>query len=232
MSEGKSIWWRDLLFIPLIVGLIVALFTFGLPKLFEKEKQITYEIDGPTTYLDKQSIGNVSVVVNGVPTSNLFSYKIHLWNSGDQPLKNLPVLVLFETELSEFKIFSVRHETKPSHEFGNIMQEDIDQKSKRFVIELLNPKDQDTISFLTNNSASLRLFAKLEGLRVKREKPQKEGPEFPITLIILAVVASLLSLVLKFIVTKSEEREHERLKATLKHLQQEKERESKETTHT
>jgi hypothetical protein len=232
MSEAKSIWWRDLLFIPLIVGLIVALFTFGLPKLFEKEKQITYEIDGPTTYLDKQSIGNVSVVVNGVPTSNLFSYKVHLLNSGDQPLKNLPVLVLFETDLSEFKIFSVRHETKPSHEFGNIMQEDIDHKSKRFVFELLNPKDQDTISFLTNNSASLKLFAKLEGLRVKGKKPQKGTTWFGITSTILAVVASLLSLLLRFIPTTSEKKHHERLRTTLKHFQWEKEKDSKETTHT
>ena len=228
MAEAKSRWWRDLLFIPLIVGLIVAAFTFGLPKLFEKEKQITYEIDGPTTYLDKQSIGNVSVVVNGVPTLSLFSYKVRLWNSGDQPLKNLPVLVLFETELvlGEFKIFSVGHETKPPHEFGNIMQEDIDQKSKRFIFDLLNPKDQDTISFLTNNSVPLKLYAKLEGLKVRWEKPENATKWWGIGSIVLAVVASLFSVVLK---TYSEylPKLLERLKTV---LQQKKEKESKETT--
>jgi hypothetical protein len=197
MTETKSRWWRDLLFIPLTVGLIVAAFTFGLPRFLEKEKQITYEIDGPTIYLDKRSIGNVSVVVNGVPASSLFSYKVRLWNSGDQPLKNLPVFVLFETELNDFKIFSVRHETNPLHEFGKIVQEDIDQKSKRFIFDLLNPKDQDTISFLTNSSVPLKLYSKLEGLKVKREKPEKTNKWWNIASILLAFFASFFSLALK-----------------------------------
>jgi hypothetical protein len=199
MADTKFLWWRDFLLIPLVVGLIIAVFIFGLPKIFEKGKQLSYEIDGPTTYLDKRSIGNVPVTVDGVPISILFSYKVRLWNSGDQPLKNLPVLVLFETELSGFKIFSVRHETQPPHEFGNIKQLYIDQKSKKLIFDLLNPEDQDTISLLTNNSVPLKLYAKLEGLKVievKLEKPEKATKWWGIASTFLAIIASLLTVFL------------------------------------
>ena len=37
MDEKTSIWLRNLLIIPLVVGLIVAAFQFGLPMLFEKD---------------------------------------------------------------------------------------------------------------------------------------------------------------------------------------------------
>ena len=49
-------WIRDFLILPLVVGLIVivAAVTFGLPIIFSEKTELSYEIHGPTRYLDQR----------------------------------------------------------------------------------------------------------------------------------------------------------------------------------
>jgi hypothetical protein len=77
MVEKKTNWIRDLLFLPLMVGLIVAFITFGLPVLFDKEKELSYSIETPTEYLDQEAVKNINVQVNGTTVTSLFAYKVH-----------------------------------------------------------------------------------------------------------------------------------------------------------
>jgi hypothetical protein len=197
MEESKSKSWLTLFIIPLVIGLIIALFTFVVPKLFEKGKKLNYSVDGPSAYLDKNSIGNIKVVVNDVPTANLFGYKVRLWNSGGVPLKNLPILFNFSQNKPGLVFFSVSHDTKPSLEFGGIREEGSDDHSKRFVYELLNPGDEDVVTFLLNDNPKLQLYSKSEGLKLVWVRPSERGPEFLLSLVggITGMLASFLSLI-------------------------------------
>ena len=112
--------------------------------------------------------GQVDVVVNGVKITSLNSYKTKIWNSGDQPLKKIPIRFVFDTKDSNCKIFRTTHKTKPRYEFGKITEEGSDSFSKRFIYDLLNSNDSDLVTFLTNSDPRLELYAKLKGLKINR----------------------------------------------------------------
>lgn len=193
MSEGKSNWFRDLLIIPLVVGIVIIFASLFLSKLFEKSNELSYILEGPTTYIDPNTIAGIKVEIEGVPSSSLIAYKVRMWNSGGSPLKNVPVLFAFEPSDSTFKIFSITHSTKPQFEFGKITKDSVNFSSRRFHFELLNPGDEDTVTLLTNQSPSLSLFAKKEGLTLNPVNPNKSTSWLQIGLAGLA--ASLLSMI-------------------------------------
>lgn len=68
MAEGKTNWVRDLLVIPLIIGLVVAFATFVIPKVLENGNELSYSTDEPIAYLDRTDVQNVKIEVNGVHT--------------------------------------------------------------------------------------------------------------------------------------------------------------------
>ena len=196
MEESKSKSWLTLFIIPLVIGLIIVLFTFVIPKLFEKGKKLSYSIDGPTAYFDANSLGNIKVVVNDVSTTNLFGYKVRLWNSGGIPLKYLPIRFNFSQNKAGLVFFSITHSTKPSLEFGTIREEGSDDHSKRFVYDLLNPGDEDVVTFLLNESPKLDVYSKSEGLRLQLVKPSEHAPDWLIAMLgISAMLGSFLSLI-------------------------------------
>ncbi len=196
MSEAKSNWLRDLLFIPLFVGIVVALITFLVPKLFEEKNELSYTLDGPTTYIGPNNISGIKVEINGVPSSSLVAYKLRMWNSGGSPLKNVPVRLNFDPSDNKFRIFRITHSTKPQFEFGKITADSIDFSSRRFLFELLNPGDEDTVTILTNQSPPLSLFAKAEGLTLNVVKSKEPTSWLRIGILALgAVFSSLLSMI-------------------------------------
>jgi hypothetical protein len=67
-----------------------------------------------------------------------------------------------------FEVFNVTHDTNPKREFGSIDENGSDLFSKRFVYQLLNPQDEDVLTFITNADAPLSVFAKAEGLKIER----------------------------------------------------------------
>ena len=196
MDEKKSIWLRNLLIIPLIVGLTVAAFQFGLPMLFEKDSELSYSLEEPTVHLDKNTIGDVKVEIDDVETSLLVAQSARIWNSGELPIKTLPIRYIFETSRSTFRIFMVTHNTKPKYEFGNITSTEANQYSRRFVYDLLNPGDEVTITFLTNEAAPLSVYAKAEGLGIKLVKP----PERTTIELITVAISTVVSLFTVFLV--------------------------------
>lgn len=153
MSEPKSRWLRDLVVIPMVVGLVLAVITFVLPALFEKENELTYIVEAPSVYFDKDTVGSLKVQINGIKTESLVAYKARFWNSGDMPLENLAVRYVFDgfsPSDPNFNVFAVSHETQPKYEFGKIEEDASDAKSKRFKYALLNPGDMVTVTFLSN----------------------------------------------------------------------------------
>ena len=199
MAESKNLRLRDLLIIPLIVGIIVgtsiAVFTFVLPLIFEKEKELSYTIDSPAAYLSEETVRDLKIEINGIETNSLYAYKVELWNSGDLPLKNLTIRYLFNNEDPDFQVFTVRHVTEPLYEFGSIREDDLNGKSKRFIYSFLNPGDRVTVTFLSNAHGTMSPYTKAEGLSVKQVEPLRDGDLKKLLLIppVIAIIASLIS---------------------------------------
>ena len=154
-------------------------------KYLEKDTDLSCSIEGPkcimnpedrsltrntsgflTELIDaaKWSPSGLTINISGFPTSSLFEYNVSIWNSGDVPLKDLPICFVFDTSESDFKIFDATWKTNPEYEFGEIEVQDINAYTKRFIYSLLNPNDEVTYTFKTSSSASLNVFAKTEGL--------------------------------------------------------------------
>ena len=194
---------RDFLILPLVVGLVVGAFTVVLPKLFADKLELSYEIDSPTAFLDDPAVREVvQIEVKGKAVSDLISFRVRLWNSGDKPIKELPLQVDFDSKSNNFSILNVRHQTTPAEVFGNIDSLKITPKSRRYKYELLNSGDEDVITFLANGPATLEFNAKAEGLTVKEQKLTTEtgpsgkfDPILPAALI--SAFAALITLVLR-----------------------------------
>jgi len=174
MAQQKTTWLRDLLIVPLVVGLVVAVVAYVLPKLFAESKQISYSIEEPIAYLDKSSIGSAVVTVNNLTVPEVYAVRVHLWNSGDLALKDIAVRFEFSPLDNNFRILSVSHNTNPAKEFGNITEQDDGNYSKRFIYQLLNSQDEDTIIFLTTAKVNLNVYSKAEGLSVKAVSVNKD----------------------------------------------------------
>lgn len=135
-----------------------------------EDRSLTLNTSGFSTELidvDKWSPSGLTLNISGFSTSSLFEYNVRIWNSGDVPLKDLPICFVFDTSESDFKIFNATRETNPEYEFGEIEEQDINAYTKRFIYSLLNPNDDVTHTFRTNCSASLNVFAKTEGVSLR-----------------------------------------------------------------
>lgn len=189
--------WLDLLLIPVVVGLVVAVGSYFIPKLFEEGKVLSYSVDGPISYLNKDIEGDVMIQIGEETTRDLYAYRVEIRNSGDEPLTNVPVRIVFDADSTDFRIFNVSHNTNPSYEFGEIKVEDRGSTSIRFVYELLNPSHRDNVTLLTNSRAEPVVYAKYQGL-VLQAVDDDDGSGFPLENIILifpvlAAVASLFT---------------------------------------
>jgi len=219
----NSLWFRNLIIIfiiPLIVGVIVAIVAFGLPKFFSESKELSYTIEGPISYLDDPSIGKVTIEINGVKTDKLYSYKARLWNSGNLTLKKLPIRFVFAPKKKDFKIFSVNHNTVPKYEFSPIASKIVDDHSRRFIYDFLHPKNEDVITFVTNKSPNLDLYINAEGVSIKMARPAEEGifnrKYVSIIVSVIAFIGALLSTIIGYFFRKSEPEEIQDIKQVSK----------------
>ena len=204
-DNAISQWIRNLLIVPLIVGLIIAIVAFLLPQLFKDEKEVSYTIEGPTSYLDDPALGSITIEVNEVKIEHLVAYKVRIWNSGDLPLKNLPVRFVFGPKegLSDFQLFTITHDTTPPYEFGEIRDDRNDANAPRIVYELLNPEDQDIVTLLANKKAEFNVFMKSEGVPVNQVAAAIEKSVWeeygPIFAAILAAIGSIITAIISLL---------------------------------
>jgi len=200
-QDSKSL--RETLLIPIVVGIVIALVTYLVPKTLEKGKRLSYTIDGPTTYITRQLQG-VVVTVNGTTMPALFLTRVKIWNSGSESLPNLPVMIYYPSQDKDFKILSLAHETQPEREFGKIAEATPDFQSKEFTYQLLNPNDSDTIILLTNDSVQPSLYSKAEGLKTRLVKSEQRAnsPLWTVGAGLLGLLASFGSLLFSYYADK------------------------------
>lgn len=170
-TQGRN-WIRDILIVPLIVGIIVAFVEFGLPVLTDSKKELSYEIYPPIKFIDRDAIGDIdlTVYVNDVETGLIEILRARVWNSGDVPLKKLPISYVFAPHsqyTDTFKVLNITHETEPRHEFGEIAAKPGTRTKKSFEYELLNDGDEFTATFVANAPGTLAVYTKVEGMEVK-----------------------------------------------------------------
>lgn len=199
MAESKSQVLFQLLLIPLIVGIIIVIFNFVLPRLFKESKELSYTPEEPVAYLTVEQIGELDVQINGIQTYDLYANKIRIWNSGDLPLIGIKIRAVFDTKKKGFKIFHISHATTPKYEFGEIKEETVDDYSRRIAYEFLNKNDEDNITILTNMAVPVKVYAKLEGLKLNYVE---SGDEFlqirkALVVLLLSIAAALLGLLLR-----------------------------------
>lgn len=186
--------WLAAFAISLIVGLIIAFIEFLLPRIIDKEKkELSFSISKPITLIDDRITKDLDIRINDEPANNLFSHQLFIKNTGKLPLKNTPSTIIFNNTDEDFFIYSINIETIPQHEFGNIYT-DLASKSIRLVVELFNPSDEVHLSILTNSNKSPELFAKSEGMQLKKVL-STEKVTSPL-IIIISIFASLISLTL------------------------------------
>jgi hypothetical protein len=165
--ERAPKWVRDLLIIPIVVGIVLAVIGYSLPKFFERGKRLGYTLDGPVEAFRADATAGLSLTVDGIPVTRLFTYRLRLWNSGDESVRDAPVRIVFASAPG-FRVFSVRHATAPAYEFGRIVEETPSAYERRFVYSLLNPTNEDVVTFVTNAPASASLYVNIDGVRVSR----------------------------------------------------------------
>lgn len=199
MSETNRSWIRDFFAVPLIVGVLIAVFAYLLPKIFSESRQISYAVEGPVAYLDKSSIGTAIIKVNDEVVPEVFAARIRIWNSGTLPLKDLPIRFEFSAADRDFRVLSVSHNTRPSKEFGAITEDGSNLSSKRYIYSLLNPDDEDTIVFLISAKSDVLVYSKAEALSVKAVQPEKIGEFKWYHAVGGAMLASLLSSLVEII---------------------------------
>lgn len=154
--------------VPLVVGLIVAGASWAFTKFTKENRELSYAIDGPTNLIDQNQVGDVALSVNGLPVRQVVLYKVRVRNSGDLALRNISIRFVFEPRDPAFTLFSLRHNTSPPFEFGKIAELENAQHERRIQYELLNPGDEDNLSFVANARLQLSVFAKAENLRLKQ----------------------------------------------------------------
>jgi hypothetical protein len=193
--EMRRRFW-DILVIPLFVGLLLAVAAYFAPRVFEAGKQLSYTVEKPSDYLSERLQG-VTIQVNGTPTSSLFVTKVRIWNSGSVALKDVSILFEFDPADQTFRILNVAHATKPEREFGNIAEASPDVNSARFTYSLLNRGDEDTVSFLTNESVQPKIYAKAEDLSLLEAAAPHRATPIRVSLLIglVGLLASVLSMV-------------------------------------
>lgn len=182
--------------IPLIVGLIVALIQFGLPYIFGDKKELTYKIFEPVTYFDKNSVGDLNIVINGVESNALFSNQFIFENTGQIPLKDIPIIIHFSNQDTLFKIYNYTLQTEPLIQFGNI-EKQLKQTDLSLKVELINPKDRIFVNVLTNTKRESKVYSKSEGMILSKAEKKEDKAENKFSFW-LALFASALSTIFAF----------------------------------
>lgn len=200
MLDTNRFWVRNVVIVPLVIGLITAGFGYWLPKFFAESKQVSYSIEEAVPYLDKNSIGKAVIKVNDILVPEVFVVRVRVWNSGSLPLKNLGVLFEFDQVGEGFRILSTSHDTSPSKEFGVISETSQSVHSRRFEYSLLNPGDSDSVVFLTTTNGNVHVFSKSEGLLLKAVPVESRGFRWydaALVAMLASIASTLLELLLK-----------------------------------
>ena len=191
-----------LFLIPFIAGIFVVIFQFLLNKLDKEEKELTYQISNAISVIDSEKVEDLDITVNNKKTNSIYHYQVVFENSGQIPLKDLAIKVVYNNTDSTFTLFNYSIQTKPEHEFGKI-NTNREPDGFKLSAALINPGDKIFLSLLTNLETPLEVYSKSEGMILTQSKDEdNEENKASIINFILAVVISIMSTYLAFLVLR------------------------------
>ena len=125
---------------------------------------------------------------------DLHVYKVTIRNTGNSPIRDLPIRLLFENASNKFTMLAVQHKTNPAREFGEIKDDLAEWQSPRFVYQLLNPGDEDVITILASEKSELKVYSKGEGVSfdVTSASDSRSGPS-TLTILLGVVIGMIAS---------------------------------------
>ena len=191
MPDSKANIWKVSLLLPLTVAMIAGILSFILPRWFSTDVELSYILDGPISPEGSDYFKELEFTI----------FQVKLWNSGDTPLEDIPVSVVFDAADSSFRVLDVHHQTEPAFEFGQIQDSSEGDGHLRFLYDLLNPEDRDEISILIagRKVSSPSVFAKAKGLKVTHVQPAADSKSslkeiFPVIAALVAGIASAVTI--------------------------------------
>ncbi|HKZ21855.1 MAG TPA: hypothetical protein VJ165_01480 [candidate division Zixibacteria bacterium] len=163
--------WNDV--IKIILGAIIGGFTtFFVQKKLKERNSLAYEILSKMSLIDvKDEVKKkIKIEYEEFPANNIYSFKIRLVNDGNVAIKNQPILFEFPKDCH---ILETKIDTKPRFEFGPITLDEkyekgeLDFHLERYIIDMVNPKDEIEFRFLTinNSNDAVKIHCKGENLR-------------------------------------------------------------------
>lgn len=185
-------------FLPILISIITTILSFFVNGYLNKGAQLSYNIDGPSSYLEPTSNSSSLIEVNGIKTQYLYGYKVHIWNSGKEPVENLRVYYRFENRGDQFKIFALTHKTIPKYQFGKITKFNENNDSVSYEYELINPDDDILANFLTNINFKLEIGIKSKGVKIIIPKETKHQQK--IKKLIFLFGPSIIVLVISYLI--------------------------------
>jgi hypothetical protein len=148
----------------------------------------------------------VNVEVN---VDDLQLYKVTITNTGNSPIRDLPIRFVFENASDRFRLIAVKHKTNPAVEFGEIKSDFSQLSSPRFVYQLLNQGDQDVITVLAGEKRDLKVYSKGEGVSFDLTSVSENRPTNWFLLVSLSAVLGMLAGVISSFVGRFLERKKE-----------------------
>jgi hypothetical protein len=133
-----------------------------------------------------------------VKVDDLQVYKATIRNTGNSPVKDLPIRFVFENASDKFRIFAAKHKTNPEREFGEIKDDFSELSSPRFIYQLLNPGDEDVITILATEKRDLKVYSKGEGVAFE---VTSAGENRPVNWFIYLTLTALGGIILGIITT-------------------------------
>lgn len=172
MSWERARWFGNRILPTLLSGRRCCIGIAGM-WYFGEKAELSYQMESPTPYLDDPALGQVEIRVDGQPLEGLVAHRVRIWNSGNRPIKDVPVRLVLGRSDKNIVIFGVHHQTDPPCEFGEVAESIVEQNSRRFRYSLLNPGDSDSVTVLANRVCPIELFTKAEGMSVRRVTDEK-----------------------------------------------------------
>lgn len=169
MAEEKS--WLDFWVFPWVAGLALALILYGLPELTRGRKTVTLFLDGPFPCLDTRTAEGSSLAVNGKSETALYAYRVGIRNSGRDPLSRVPLAVTFNVDRPEFSVLNLHSRMGSGPMKSRVSVQEPDARSRQIVYDVLQPREEDTITVRTNSSAKPRLSCRQEDVGVRFARP-------------------------------------------------------------
>lgn len=148
--------------ITILSTLIVAVTAGLMIHYFTKEPNlptITYSSD-IVGFVDFAKVEGGRIQANGVSVPSLATVRLHIRNTSDAVVKDIPIHVQLVESSEDFALLTLGHNPKPEIAFGTIRTEKRDEKSLVFTYELLKPKEQDEVLFVVTCPPEVKLYTK------------------------------------------------------------------------